>query len=692
MQRANRSKTLLRFNPPSPSLCSDDEEQDRDNYFLGNPDRDFDILPQPFRMIDRILEEILDAMNDKICRVEELNILKNAAKKVPICNNPSPLHLQQADKNCDSELPDLDLTGDQILISVTATTVFIAKEREVQAIDLLTSKFLCKMKIDTDAGINLIKAVSLRVPPSTDCPFSSVDLLFVSNELGHLFVYGFVQKYFVPLQMLKQQPQNLSSKVTDCRFCADINKFYVVRYDRSLGYSVEMFRVPTDGWVSGLLQAYQELNTLKEDSDVENEDSSIEIGESKLGLVEEKIPEEKEENPLPPASSTSLFKNSSIQLVSISVMTPPRDNPCNSSNLHSLMRSLDLSRVGNGEKHPLSAQFFEILKDQLRTDLKKIMQSSEINDDDTVVDLQSVYPTIHFLLGTDSTHSKVSNYDLKVCKHEFIGMWWSAKNKFSIYSLGKSGKDSEPILDAVYPNSDNILASCTNNDTSLVALALENRNVVVWNRMTGAPSQVLSSEDSIDFFEFGRVTGEALNSDVLLMCSRTGFFKKISWLNERLSQESIIDSSLVKQTEVLHLSVIQKLGWLVFVARSPNLITVFDLDTASTICHFQLPKGYRIDKSVNECFVVDANATKLFVLVEVEHSSGEYVHGIFSFSLHAFCFQEESLSTDSCVSSDGLENVMVGLMNKIKQEQCNTQERQCRRWKEYSTELKLRKR
>ena len=58
-------KQFNRYEPPSPSLIGD---EDRDASFLDDATKLYDVLPQPFRRIDKILDEIYDLAWEEIER------------------------------------------------------------------------------------------------------------------------------------------------------------------------------------------------------------------------------------------------------------------------------------------------------------------------------------------------------------------------------------------------------------------------------------------------------------------------------------------------------------------------------------------------------------------------------------------------------------------------------------------------
>ncbi len=691
-----RNKNLRRYEPPSPTFCSSDEEE-RDKYFQDDPDFEFDELPQPFRHVDKILEQILDVVNDEIIQVEELNKLKRAAKKVPIFSTPLFVSCPSGSVASTTELAYLEdvcemgHSFENLLVSMSTSMVYIAKRKDIFAIDALTNKHLGTLKIVTNANhLSLLKTVSVKVPESKDLTVSTIDMLFAFDDNGNFSVHAFNQKAFLCVWSSPEQKGGASEVVT-CEFCRDANIFYVKRFSPSSGYSIEIYKIPRENWVNEGLQAFdkielEEMEKNEDDNEEEEEEEEMTAAKSQQAL---ELEEEKEQNALPQTSSTSLPKFSFSQLVLVTTIILPTEGPSTtSSSLYSLMKSIDLARIGNGEKHPLSAQFFNILKNQELEELKEFSPGTESKEKHGL-QMQEVYPTVHFLLGIDPLSFDETSTETKTCKHDSIGIWWGTKNKFLVYNLPSSGRDCR--LDAVYPNSDVILSSCVSNDTKLIALALQNGNIIMWDRLHGTPSKIVTWDDNIDYFLFGQKFLNEKSVDVLLIGSRAGCLQQVIWDGDDIMEASLTDSSVIQQSDILSMNVIQKYGWLVLVARSPNRITAFNLDSSSAICHFELPSGYAVNESPQGCIITNDDATKICVLVKKKSSIRDYEYGVFAFNLCTFDLQSIDFSDNAVppvTSVNGLEKTMLSLLSFIRDERKHIERRQLNRWKQYQNELK----
>ena len=69
----SKHKQFNRYEPPSPSVVDD---EDREEWFLDDATALYDVLPQPFRRIDKILNEIFDSAWEEIEKREQENAHK----------------------------------------------------------------------------------------------------------------------------------------------------------------------------------------------------------------------------------------------------------------------------------------------------------------------------------------------------------------------------------------------------------------------------------------------------------------------------------------------------------------------------------------------------------------------------------------------------------------------------------------
>ena len=685
------SKKFKRYEPPSPSYCSEDELE-RDEYFIGNPEYEFDELPQPFRLIDRILQEIYDNVSEEIEKVEELRELLRAAKPVPIFKSPALLDcsaLNEGNSSPHVQLIDSHNHGyvdGAINVSSTENFIFVAKGKFILAMSSVTKVALAQIRLDTQREINLLQSLSISTPASV----SPVIAIFAFDCLGHCFSFVYNNKTFIPIQALDESKAE-SSKVVKWQYCSDSNLVCLVRQLDSSEHFVEVYRVPKEQWIND----FQNILGKQEDYVGKDNNEELTTGANESykdisGTVCQEGEDEDFGSSLLQKSSNSISASHVSHMILSATVNLPKAAPC--TNFQSALKMIETGKIGSGNKHCLSSSFFESLKQQINKDLSNLGLSS---DSDTYLQQAQGFPTVHFLRRINSKDLKSSSSDEAGCFHEFLGIWWSNRNNFMIYKIPRSSKDGDFQIEVVYPNADVIIRSCVNEETDLIALMIKNGNTVVWNRASGEPSRIIQFDNIKPvFMEFASVSR---NAERLLIGDNSGTIQEVDCSGSDFDIHSLIDKSLVEQNEIISAGLVPGCQFLLFVARKPNFITIFNLEQRSAVFHFQLPGNVSLDSSVSVCFKFSEDLSSIIVhgkkLVQFDY----HLHGLFIFN---FSIDDaDLLSNTSSVTSpvprqnnklDTLETVALSLMEEINGKRKEREARRKLRWKEYVKELENR--
>ena len=666
------------YDPPTPSCCSEAEDEERGRYFLENPGIEFDELPQPFRRIDKILEILLDNVNEELKKVDRVQTFKQQTKSVPTFKRPAILDCSSLeDETVVGNYEKDGLVNGNVLMSATHDNIFVAKERSLLAVCNVSKKLIAKVELDVKASsICMLETLTVKTSEN-DSPVA--DVIFLFDDNGSSFSYVFSGRSFIPIRVTSEG-RSQQAKVISWEYCADANMVAIVKWNINLGYFIEICRLPKEQWANEAQDALSKLESL--------EDSTVSVESN----VKENIPQKQDENEELAKSSPSISAMYFSQMPVLATIQCQREIPCPTTNLTLLMKGLDVGKVGSGEKHPLGSAFFDSLRLQLKDQLNDLLPTSIVREKSDTVTGDN-YPTVHFMKRIDLPSSKVaSEYTISSCPHELIGVSWSSRNHFLMYKLPKSGRDLQ--VEMVYPNADSIVVSSVNRDTNLIALVLQNKNVVVWDRLSCEPSRILVFEsEDVSFMKFG-IAG---NQDMLIMGMQSGSLSQIDCSNKDLAMKALIDQSSFDQSKIVFMKTLPELPYMLFVATHPNQVTIFDLETCSAIFHFELPEDFSFDPVVQECFKLDASMSKLVAfgrkIVHYDH----HRHGVFSFEV---CFSEilpdeaitekENACSARVAELDGLEKIAVSVLTEITDNKIDREKRQQRRWNEYLRELEHR--
>ena len=691
MYRDPRGTGTRRYEPPSPSYCSDDEKE-REAYFLDNPDFEFDELPQPFRFLDKILEEILDQLSVEIGRVEKLKQLKSQTKPLPIFKNPSMLDLSNAQEKITQDLKYDGVTSTQgcilesFKVSTTTNTIFVARERQLQAISIFTRKCLAQTEVGSAAPLYMLIAMPVGISDKGN----AIDVALLTDKSGYCYSFLFDGKELFPVKLFEGGKTD-PAHVLKWKFCDDLGLLSITKKQPSTGHVIEIYKIPKEQWIHEYENAMKKLQNNEDkfgDQDllVANESSEVKLS-SAHSFEEDDETESHSQHKL-----SHLMSNLQLTCMNlIATLKPPKEVSSLASN--STTKIPDGAKLGSGDKNWLNSAFYETLKLQLKADLLGL--SANVDEDIDLNGAESI-PNIHFLKRVNVRLTTENNPDQKQCLHDMIGIWWSSRNQFFIYKLPKSSRDGEVQLDQVYTNADLIAGSCVNEDTSLIAIALNNNNIIVWNRLTSKPSKVIQlDEPDLLCMKFAQVED---GSELLIFGMNSGIILQLNYGTSDLNLKPLTDQSSVKQSKLLRCELVPKHPSLLFVARDPDLITVFDLNQQSAIFHFQLPSGFTLDCSSSPCFMFNRSLSMLLVFARKQMQYDYPIHGVFIYNM---CIGEpfpellpDRVSTGlKKVDVNGpqsLETIALKLMGSIHEQKLARKERQQKRWKEYERELKKR--
>ena len=694
MYKALKGRPTQRYEPPSPSYCSEDD-QEREEYFVNNPDFEFDELPQPFRFIDKVLNSLLDRLSDEIDRLEDLKKLENNVRQLPVFKNPSLIDLSSIQDKISFEMKlvsdNAPLEGcvhPTFKASTTKSKIYVASGKQLMAIDCFTKSCLAQIAITSQDSISMLEAIPLGISDS-GCV---LDMIAAFDDLGNCFSFLFDGQEFFPLKLFEAVKSETASKVLKWETCNDFCFVAVTKQHPEIGNSLEIYRIPKQEWMSEYESAMKKLKANEEKFGDEDNLVTDELHETKsksansIDDIDELAEEGESCSHQRPSHVASYLQLRSM--IPIVTLKPTRET---SNAVYNSPKLYEGGRIGSGNRTILNASFYRTLRSQLKSDLSEL---SAIDESADLVASDSI-PTVHFLKGVSTKSALESKADQRLCFHDSVGIWWSVKNQFLVYKLPKSSRDGELHCECAYANADLIAKSCVNEDTSLIAIALQNGNIIIWNRLTNEPSSVLLlKEPDLISMKFAKLYG---NSERLIFGMRSGNMLQLDYGTKDLSFVPLTDQSSANQGGLLSFEVVPNHPSLLFVAREPDMITVFDLHQQLPVFHFQLPAGFCLDQSITECFILNGSLSLLLVFASMPLYHDQELHALYAYSMCIGDIWHEILSSrvddiDLKNTEDmgprSLESIAVELMKSIYGQKESREERRQKRWKEYEKELK----
>ncbi|XP_005089078.1 WD repeat-containing protein 93 isoform X2 [Aplysia californica] len=661
-----------------------------DNDYLLDPDQLRDILPQPYRMINKILVQLLDNVWE-IVEGKENTILAEARKvrpprleepeELPVFNNATALKESVDGKYIFVGLPN----GLAVMETQTQTQLHAWEEEHAEITDIKT------YLISPDWHLIV-----------------TVDDMAISR----LFLFAFNHIFFV--KALNENSPEATSKIL-CQKCeASKDGDYaglVLENTGSKEVWFEVHKLPVEGWQKELESIAAAISKQKE----ENEKILAENVEDPPEQVEGQPPPEQppQESPRAPVPESTVIEQLGVKFSQPSVILkvkPPHKLPLppnGSSSVASAISKVDTGDVlGVGTNHVLSSAHLEsrdvMFKHRHDSMLKYLPEEKE---DFTLS------ATFHFV-----NVSRMLTFGLENNTPEFrpvaVMVWWSGSPHLSQYSLLKAaGKDIEFKADIVWPFTSNITCSAVSPCTTHLALGLENGNLVLWDRQLGLDKAVLTVSDksalrSVRFLDPCLFPMDQPHYPPYPVSSATFLLTECCDGSQALfdtcdgSQQ--IPRCIATEPEndddiQTLLKVIPELPELIIYVQKNGSLYIKDIGTGAALCQVVLPPTHSLQSPWEPIFALGGGGNFLFVKAEgteeTEEGEANDISCLFMYNLKSYrelepYWSREHQKKDLAVYTD-LDSRISSLMQERLQQQALRKPHMQNRWGQLRSELSM---
>ena len=534
---------------PVPSISSL-EEDDQDTFLL-DPGLVTDELPQPYRMLDKVLNQTLDAVWDLI--TERQRIREEEAKII----HP-PLVEPASTVDDFAKLSTVSHSGD-------GRYVFVAYESaELVAYDAGSLDRITEWKNDQmDICIEHMHTVVIG---------PNVHLLATIDDMGFARLLLFANETFYFISLLNEQPEG-GAKSNASKFDLSKNGDFcglVLECDRSMW--IDMYKIPRDSWLREIESSQKEL--LK-----------------KQQASETALPENSLESPSQVPIEAPEIKFSPISLV-LKVKPPAQLFGNYFSNHQEAVEKAGIANtIGNGTSHLFSDDHL-----YKRRALFKNVYKEELQGYNPDVE-KFTSPNWHYLyqarLQTESTSSTslVEDTPVSVC------IWWKNHYLAQTYPLlSKPTKDVELKPDLVWPMCGNISSSTVSDCTNIIAFGLVNGFVTVIDRHLCLPRATVGVGEQtpvaqINILNSSLFTSEITGNTPPIYCSLTLENGSVLLLDCTKNACSAVISSKdenIRNFYVQHLAEFPR----VFLYSAPNGKTsLYDAITGKILCELAVTES-----------------------------------------------------------------------------------------------------
>ncbi|XP_066912867.1 WD repeat-containing protein 93-like [Clytia hemisphaerica] len=535
LETKSKMRIFNRYEPPSPSMQGD---ENIDESFLKDVDRLHDILPQPFRRIDKILTDIFDLAWIQIEQKEsEKQYSDNIDSNTETVIYEEELFLPQ-------KMKALELYFDNLFVGTTQ--------------QLQVYKMPGFQKVVYNQEDHCFEDV-VQITTLIGDPASAILLLQHGKE--QLSVVGFKDDIFHPICNILEESKEENPHKIHGTVLAKHSHYMAVSFEGKNENELLVYRLPVEDW----------LNTLRNMVISEEKLSPVVSANENLTTANSQVSLESQSSRL--SSNLNTFARSP-QILQLQ----PLKGKANTHSMTTTLKETENSSnmIGQGNIHLLTSSFFENLQMQFDSFTSGIDMSEH---------RLSMKPTCHFLKGQLSSNI-FKGPSIQESKCNAIGVWWENRNQFLVYSL----QDTKHSLQSVLPHSGKICLSSVNEETNLIAVALESKCITIWNRYTGEPINTLACEHDITMLQFTTVYDGSLQTKLIYGTSK-GKLLQISYdqrsgLSEPLSMDSRSSKSKDQCNQVCA-TIPGPMNLLCIIWKSGHIF-IYDVATCTILCQLEL--------------------------------------------------------------------------------------------------------
>ncbi|XP_057301921.1 WD repeat-containing protein 93-like [Hydractinia symbiolongicarpus] len=436
-----------RYEPISPSLLGDEWIEDT---FLDNVDKLHDVLPQPFRRIDKLVWEIFEQA--WIC-IEH--------------NEKQRQYIQSTEVKLNKVIYEEELLlHDQFKCSVACDCyLFVGVKHQLIVYELPKLNKITSYNYidDTNKEENFVE--DIHVVTNAD----DIVVIVTKDYQGQVKIFGLKEDTIFLMQHIevRAQQEKICAKMINL---SEDNLYLAINWDDFSKQWLDVYKLPYEEWMNNMDN--METPTESPTADVGNDDENRNMHED-LQVSE------------------SAVKRSFTKVQHVLRVNPPLLKPCSSTSISAILKNVDIDSnvIGSGSHHLLTSTFFEHI-------CSEFQYKSQIKEDIDITKRSNTIASVHFLKGQMTSSlfpSKNSQNADSSCNS--ILVWWKDSNQLYMYPL-KASKDLEQAAFSILPNAHNIKLSSVNSQTDLIAVALVNNCISVWNRYVGQPLKVFMPADN----------------------------------------------------------------------------------------------------------------------------------------------------------------------------------------------------
>ncbi|XP_018427203.1 PREDICTED: WD repeat-containing protein 93 [Nanorana parkeri] len=592
-------KGPLEIPPGSEKGWASEEHED---YFLRDPDQARDCLPQPYRMIAKVVELLIDQSIETIKIREQTREEEKLKKKTDVLQPTAEIQVSRR-VNC-------------LAMGKNGSFLFVGLSEGLRVYSLSHGDWICGWEADK------LEVCSLSVCQVKNQTY----LVGTVDDMGiaRLFYFSEENLHFVKAI---NETEDISKRTVCKTFQLSHGGDYAgVLLEGSGECWLEVYKLPKDSWLKELDYAHFTM-------------PSTPLTGTEVGPLAHIIS----------AGMPLMSEPKVTQPVLLMKIKPPK--PITGSTFKTVQEAVqkndDSSVFGSGQNHMISSHqweqqeaiFMELYEKYLSIDMPKIPEG------DT-----SRHTMFHILQP-----NKILNTDTETMQSDVpnaISVHWSGCHNFFIYLLHRSVKDKADVdqkADIVWPCAAPIKFSAVSSCTSYLALALENETLAVWDmKYSGFPLAVVAFPEgrhigSLYYLEDNASSKDppaAPRAQLLVLCTDKSLYLVTAAGGRELSMVLLQESTCSSDDQISAVTPIHSFPNMVLLHYRNGTVELFNVAKCEPVCQFGLPSTYLLANPWQPVYALDADNLCLFLKANEKLTPGESLSAendscsVFVFSLN----------------------------------------------------------
>ncbi|XP_027500339.1 WD repeat-containing protein 93 [Corapipo altera] len=577
---ANIRRHPLEIPPPSEKDWPKDDEED---FFLQDPDRKCDALPQPFRMINKVVMQVFESAMEIIERRE---MLREAQKRKVQSTKCSPT-------------AEFQVTGRANCLAVSGKYLFVGVSVGLAAFSTCDCKEICAW----DAVKTEICALH-----ASDLGNESHVLLAV-DEMGLVWLFCFHKESFLLIKALNEVG-DISKRSTCVEVVLSPGGDYAgVLLQESTKAWLEIYQLPKDSW----------LREMEEKSEAAAGLACSERRPSCTSAETQELHGDSSAEMDFPVSANQGDPKLDLPVLLLTVKPPePITGSSFESPLDALKEVDDGSMLGLGYKHLIKDFQWELQEAIFRSTYREYLEAEGVIKEEV-----PRHATFHFLLPSQVLQVG-PDMEVQPDVPAGIGVHWGGNHNFCLYLLSHPlNEQVDPDLkpDVVWPCAAPIACSAVSSCSRYLALAGEDATITIWDKHLGFPLSVTAilEERFIRSIHFLRSSAAASDDtlcpgtdpvclivQLLVLCTDSSYYlvkapragkSSITLLADRPEDPNLTVSAVVP---------ILAFPSAVLIFFWDGTVSLMNTDTSQTVYCFSTPPSHAVASPWQPVFTVDS--------------------------------------------------------------------------------------